>query len=68
MENKFDEFYDTLDNKSQEKFNNFLNEADTDLVMNSIKENIKLLLYNKREIIKNTKKILANNKEKLLLS
>lgn len=61
LENKFEEFYDKLDEKTKTKFNNFLSEAETDKVLNKLKNDIKLLLYNKRGIILETKKKLNDN-------
>ena len=56
LERKFDDFYDSLDNKTKEKFNNFLSEADTDVMINRYKERLTLMLYNKKGIVIETRK------------
>lgn len=55
LENKFEEFYDSLEKTTQKKFKKFLAEKDSDIVINRYKESIRLLLYNKRGIVINTK-------------
>lgn len=55
LENKFEEFYDLLDKTTQKKFNKFIAERDSDLVINRYKESIRLILYNKRGIVIKTK-------------
>src|SRR4029078_4997121 len=55
LENKFEEFYDSLEKTTQKKFKKFLAEKDTDIVINRYKESIRLLLYNKRGIVIKTK-------------
>ena len=60
LERKFYDFYDSLDNQTKIKFKRFLDEADTDVVINRYKENLKLLLYNKRNMVINTRKNIEN--------
>jgi hypothetical protein len=55
LENKFDEFYDSLDEETKKKFGRFLSEADTNIVINRYKNDLRLLLYNKRGIVINTR-------------
>ena len=55
LERKFDDFYDSLDTQTKIKFKRFLDEADTDVVINRYKENLKLMLYNKKNMIIKTK-------------
>lgn len=55
LENKFNEFYESLNDVTKNKFEKFLEEADTEIVKKRYKEDIKLLLYNNRNMIENTK-------------
>lgn len=55
LENKFDEFYDSLDDETKKKFGRFLSEADSDTVIDRYKNDLRLLLYNKRGIVINTR-------------
>lgn len=59
LENKFEEFYESLDENTKTKFNRFLSEKDTNDVENQIKENIKLILYNNKDVPMATKNALA---------
>jgi hypothetical protein len=63
---KFEDFYDSLDNQTKIKFKRFLSEADTDEVRNRYKESLRLLLYNKKGIVIETKNKFDNNKTKSL--
>lgn len=58
LEERFNEFYDNLDEPTQKKFNRFINQKDKDETINRIKSDLKLLLYNKRNVPMNTKKSL----------
>jgi hypothetical protein len=55
LERKFEDFYDSLDNQTKIKFNRFLAEADTDTVINRYKEQLILMLYNKKGIVIETR-------------
>jgi len=50
LEDKFSDFIDSLDEVTKKKFRRFLNERKNDGVEDKIKHQIKLMLYNKREI------------------
>ena len=60
LERKFEDFYDSLDEQTKIKFKRFLNEADTDVVINRYKESLKKLLYNKKEMVINRRKLKEN--------
>ncbi len=53
--NKFKELNNSLDNTTTKKFKRFLNEDDK-LIIKGIKDDIKLMLYNNRDIPKETRK------------
>jgi hypothetical protein len=56
LEDKFDEFIDSLDDSTTRKFNRFLNDdKDDNKTVKWIKKNIKLMMYNKRQIPIKTK-------------
>lgn len=55
LEDKFNEFFESLDEVTKRKFERFLNEADTDEIKTRYKNDIKLILYNNRNIPINTK-------------
>lgn len=55
LERKFDDFYESLDKQTKTKFDRFLLEADTDIVKNRYKESLRLLLYNKKGIVIETR-------------
>lgn len=67
---KFDEIYDTLDEGTIKKFKRFLDEKDQDRVIDQIKKDLKLMLYNNKKIkeikpryfTSNTNKIIKNDK------
>jgi DNA-directed RNA polymerase subunit RPC12/RpoP len=52
LELKFDEYRKSLDDVTIKRFDKFLVEKDTDVVINQQKEDIKLLLYNNNSMIK----------------
>jgi hypothetical protein len=54
---KFNDLLDELDKTTINKFNRFKNDFEGDTNIENIKENIKLLLYNNRKIIEDTKKL-----------
>jgi hypothetical protein len=56
---KFNEFKDDLDPITIKKFGRFLNQSDDEIYSN-IKKDIKLLLYNKRDIPMKTRKLMNN--------
>ena len=55
LERKFEDFYDSLKAQTRKKFNNFLEEADTDVVKNRYKESLRFLLYNNKNIVIETR-------------
>lgn len=61
LSEKFDELVDRLDEPTTKKFNRFLDKRDDDAVINSIKKDLKLMMYNKRKVVENTKSQLFNN-------
>ncbi len=56
LENKFEAFYDSLDELTRKKFNKFLAEKDSDEMAERYKESLRLLLYNNRGMVVATKK------------
>ena len=66
LENKFEEFYDSLDKITQKKFKKFLQEKDSDVIVARYKESIRLLLYNKRNIVKKTKNTILGEESSLI--
>jgi hypothetical protein len=58
---KFDELVDRLDEVTIKKFRRFLEQKDDDDVINSIKKDLKLLMYNKRKMVENTRNRISNN-------
>ena len=56
LELKFDEYRKSLDDVTIKRFDKFLTEKDTDVVINQQKEDIKLLLYNNSDMVKKGKK------------
>lgn len=56
LETKYDDFCDTLPASTKIKFGRFLDHKDTDEVITNSREDIKLLLYNKRSIPIKTRK------------
>jgi hypothetical protein len=57
LEMKFKELVDSLDKFTIRKFERFLDKKDDDIIINDIKKDLKILLYNRRNIVKETKKI-----------
>lgn len=55
LRNKFQDMDNLLDEEMKKRFNNYLKNKDTDYVSNTIKESLKLLLYNKKKMIMETK-------------
>ena len=68
LEEKFKEFYISLSEPTQRKFNRFLDSINMEnkKVIDKIKHEIKLILYNKRKIPLATKEKMENNGIKLL--
>lgn len=58
LEDKFNDFYDSLSESTRKKFERFLSEADSDPVKMRYKNDVKLMLYNKRGITINTKRLI----------
>lgn len=56
---KYDEFGNSLDDATRKKFDRYLNEKDTESVINQQKNDIKLLLYNKGNTLKKARKDIA---------
>jgi DNA-directed RNA polymerase subunit RPC12/RpoP len=56
LELKFDEYRKSLDDVTIKRFDKFLVEKDTDVVINQQKEDIKLLLYNNGGMVKKARK------------
>ena len=52
----FDDMREKLDDKIIEKFERFLDQKDDDIIQQKIKEDIKLMLYNERELALGNKK------------
>jgi len=66
LETKYYKILESLDDITKRKFSRFLDEQDNSNVINVLKNDIKLILYNKRDIPIRTKKFM-DKKEKLLL-
>ena len=60
---KYKEFRNNyiIDEKTNERFGNYCDHMDDDDIKNNIEEQLKLLLYNKREIPMKTRKIVGEN-------
>ena len=56
LEEKFDQFFNSLEDITKKKFKRFLDQQEEDEVKNNIKKDIKLMLYNKRKIPIETRK------------
>ena len=56
-------YYLSADEFTIRKFNRFLDQKDDDAIINSIKKDLKLMMYNKRKIVENTKNQLLNNEK-----
>jgi hypothetical protein len=63
LEEKFYEIIDELPKKLKEKFQEFLDTNDGDNYLNTIKEELKLMLYNKKDI---PMKIIKDNEKALI--
>ena len=63
MESKFYEIINDLPKLTKEKFTEFLENNDSDNYLNKIKEEIKLMLYNKKDI---PMKIIKDNEKALI--
>jgi hypothetical protein len=63
LENKFFEIVDSLDDDLQKKFKEFLDNSDDTDYNNQLKNDIKLLLYNKRDI---PMKLIKNKDQKVI--
>lgn len=60
LSDKFDELIDGLSDKTKTRFKRFLDESDSSLVKEKIKNDIKLLLYNNKQIAENTRHLITN--------
>jgi hypothetical protein len=63
---KFDELFKRLDEVTIKKFRRFLESKDDDDTINSIKKDLKLIMYNKRKIVENTRNQIAYNNMKMI--
>ncbi len=63
LENKFEAFYDSLDEITCKKFGKFLAEKDSDAVAERYKQSLRLLLYNNRGIVITSKKKLEESRK-----
>ena len=52
---------DRLDEVTIKKFNRFVEKKDDEATIDSIKKDLKLIMYNKRKIVENTRNQIANN-------
>lgn len=59
LELKFKELIDKLDKYTIKKFERFINQIDDDNVVNDIKKDLKILLYNRRKMVVETRKLLS---------
>ena len=59
LSDKFDELKDNLGEHTKTRFQRFLNESDSDKVKNQIKNDLKLSLYNNKQMTENTKQKVA---------
>ena len=64
LSEKFDELIKTLDESTIKKFKRFLDEKDEDRVVDQIKKELKLMLYNKKFIKEVPARISCNNTNK----
>lgn len=60
LSDKFDELKESLEEKTIRKFQRFLDACDTDIVKSQIKNDLKLSLYNNKQISENTKQRLVS--------
>jgi hypothetical protein len=66
LSGKFDQLSPELDEHTVRKFNRFLEQRDDLDVIQIIKKDLKLLMYNNRKIPEKTKELLAMNDDKLI--
>ena len=75
LTDKFDEILDSLSHFAIRKFNRFLNDKEDDSLTTKIKNEIKMILYNNKNIPEETKRMLCsdfynneleNNKKQLI--
>jgi hypothetical protein len=64
---KFDGLLEKLSDRTINKFKRFLDKEDDDEVINSIKQDIKLLLYNKKKIPLKLKRVLDNDVKQIVI-
>lgn len=57
LENRFEDLCDSLGDQAQKKFRNFLSKKDSEELAKRYKETIKLLLYNNREMVMQTRSL-----------
>ena len=55
LERKFEDFYDLLNEQTKKKFKKFLNEQDSAIVKKRYNGTLKLILYNKKDTVINTR-------------
>ena len=61
LNEKFDELVAQLDEATVRKFRRFLDQKDDDNVIDNIKKDLKLMMYNKRKVVENTRNQLSCN-------
>jgi len=62
LSNKFDELKDKLDEGTTRKFGRFLDEKDEDRVVEQIKKDLKVLLYNNKKVTEKSRELLCCTK------
>ena len=65
LSDKFDELIDTLDEGTINKFKRFLNERDEDRVIDQIKKDLRLMMYNRNQITQLKPKLPISERESI---
>lgn len=65
LSEKFEALIDRLDDSTINKFNRFIDKKEDDKIIADIKNDLKLILYNKRKIAEKTREILQVKNDKL---
>lgn len=63
LENKFKDMIKDLNPNIRKMFSKFLSKVDDDEMTTNVKEQLKILMYNNREIVQNTKKMINKSKK-----
>ena len=63
---KFEELVESLNHITIRKFKRFLDQQDDDEIANNIKKEIRLILYNNKDLPEKTKKLLCNDIQNLI--